>query len=100
MLHTPFLPKHEDGRKVVNLPTRWLPRWTGAHSVIKQHNPNNVIIDVGGQEYIANVSRVLAYKPFIPAYSTHLARVAAQAAKSVVREPNTVVTYSSLVGKR
>ena len=76
MLHTPFLPKYEDGKKVVSVPTRLLKRWSGDFAVIRQPNQSNVILDIKGNHYVAHVARVLKYTPFVPTQSTHLARLA------------------------
>jgi len=88
MLHTPFLPKYEDGKKIVSVPTRLLKRWSGDFAVIKQPSPSNVVLDIKGTPYVAHVARVLRYKPFVPTQSTHLARLArrvvADAQQSVV----------------
>ena len=78
MLHTPFLPKYEDGKKIVSVPTRLLKRWSGDYAVIKQPSPSNVVLDIKGTPYVAHVARVLKYKPFVPSQSTHLARLAHQ----------------------
>jgi hypothetical protein len=76
MLHTPFLPKHKYGKKVVSVPTRLLKRWSGHFAVVKQPNQSNVVLDIKGTHYVAHVARVLKYVPFVPTQSTHLARLA------------------------
>jgi hypothetical protein len=68
MLHNPFLPKYEDGKRIVSVPTRLLKYWSGDFPVVRQPNQSNVVLDIKGNHYVAHVARVLRYTPFVPTH--------------------------------
>jgi hypothetical protein len=93
MLHTPFLPKYEDGRKIVSVPIRLLKRWSGDFLFVRQPNQSNAILDIKGSHYVAHVARVLKYTPFVPTQSTHLARLA----RKILAKPQQLVDSTNVV---
>jgi hypothetical protein len=61
MLHTLFLPKYEDGKKIVSVPTRLLKRWSGDFAVLKQPNRSNAGVRYQGHPLRGTCGQWLGY---------------------------------------
>ncbi len=64
MVLTYFLPKFENSKKIVSVPTRLLKSCSGDFHVLVQLNSRNFILDIKGINYATYLSCLLKYKPF------------------------------------